>query len=272
MKKIIIKLIKSYLFNYKHPKYRKFIYDISRQYVNFYRNDQNSHMETNGEYRFLLNFFKNYHPKVFFDVGANQGDYVSFILKHVTNISECSIHCFEPDSFVFKKLLEVTTNNPINIQLNNVAVSDSVDIREIYINKEAPELNSFYDTQEEGFTISKVSVQTVTLDQYCDLHGVKIIDLLKVDVEGHELAVFKGANQLLQRHAIQFIQFEFGNAAIYSRTFFKDLYDLFVSKGYEVYKIMPLTLKKVEYGPDLEKITYANFLAVSKNVDVSSLL
>lgn len=271
MKHFVIKCIKNFLFNYKRPKYRRFIYDISKQYVNFFQNDQNIDMSTNGEYRFLSKFFALSNKSVFFDVGANVGDYTRYIIDNTNHVRNRTIHCFEPDSLTFKKLEDSFGGTP-GVFLNHVAVSDSVGKKEMFINKEAPELNSFHDTEEKSYTILKESVHSITLDQYVTVHNLHSIDLLKVDVEGHELAVFKGAQNLLKNKQIYCIQFEFGNAAIYSRTFFKDIYDLFVLHGYTIYKIMPSTLLKVVYGPEYEKSTYSNFVALINDSDISNFV
>jgi hypothetical protein len=56
--------------------------------------------------------------------------------------------------------------------------------------------------------------------------GITKINLLKVDAEGHELSVFKGASNALQNATIDVVQFEFNEMNVISRTFFKDFYDL----------------------------------------------
>jgi hypothetical protein len=67
---------------------------------------------------------------------------------------------------------------------------------------------------------------------------------------------------MLAGGAIDRIQFEFGYAAIYSKTFLKDFFEYLEPMGYTIYKIMPLGLKKIIYSPEEEKSSYANFVAV----------
>ena len=52
------------------------------------------------------------------------------------------------------------------------------------------------------------------------------IDFIKIDVEGHELAVLQGAVNMINQNRIKVIQFEFNVANILSRVFLKDFYDL----------------------------------------------
>jgi hypothetical protein len=51
-------------------------------------------------------------------------------------------------------------------------------------------------------------VQTVCLDQFCRDNSINEIDLLKIDVQGHEYAALKGAEQLIRSGAIRTIFME----------------------------------------------------------------
>ena len=64
----------------------------------------------------------------------------------------------------------------------------------------------------------KVRIQLDTLDSY--VHNTKInsIDLLKIDVEGHELKVLEGAKNSLSKNIIKCIQFEYGGSFLNSNT------------------------------------------------------
>ena len=48
------------------------------------------------------------------------------------------------------------------------------------------------------------------------------IDIMKLDVEGHELDVLEGSRKTI--NSIKLIQFEFGGCNIDSKTFFQDFY------------------------------------------------
>jgi len=52
-------------------------------------------------------------------------------------------------------------------------------------------------------------VECETLDAFCSRLGVNRIDILKIDTEGHEMAVLRGASQMLSMHRVQFIYVEF---------------------------------------------------------------
>ena len=263
-KNSLIKLIKRTLFNYEHPRYHRFLYHLSRQYVDFYRGEHNADMKTNGEYRFLDKLSKIHPIRVCIDIGANFGDYGERIAQ-LNNGAE--IHCFEPGSDAFS-ILKNRLGSDKKHFLNNYALSDTAGEKEMYINKDASQLNSFH--QVTGDVMSMVKIDT--LDNYVKERGISHMDLVKMDTEGHEFFVLRGGDEFFRKKCADFVQFEFGNAAIYARTFFRDIFDFFNDREYDIYKIKPLTLEKVVYAPEYEKIMYANFVAVRKDISVDSLL
>ena len=103
-----------------------------------------------------------------------------------------------------------------------------------------------------------------TMAQDCRTHGIQQVDFVKVDVEGHEMEVFKGMLDLIQSRDIKMIQFEYGGCNIDARVFLKDYFAFFVPFGYTFYKLYPDGLKKVErYDQRLENFQYQNWLVVS---------
>ncbi len=53
-----------------------------------------------------------------------------------------------------------------------------------------------------------ILVDVERLDSFCESRQILKISILKVDVEGHELAVFQGATNMLKNHNIGIVQFE----------------------------------------------------------------
>jgi hypothetical protein len=104
-----------------------------------------------------------------------------------------------------------------------------------------------------------------TLDAYCLRNGVERIDLLKVDVEGHELAVLRGARRLFERGAIHRVLFEFGGTGIDSRVFLQDYYYFFTPMGMKLHRLLrDGSLHPIpQYEEFYEQFTYTNFVALS---------
>jgi FkbM family methyltransferase len=111
---------------------------------------------------------------------------------------------------------------------------------------------------------SSERIEVQTIDQFCRTEGVGRIAFLKLDVEGHELAVLHGARRMIGDGLVSFIQFEFGPANIYSRTFFYDFWTL-LSDQYDLFRIIPQGIVPITYyGEHREVFLTTNYLAVRK--------
>jgi Methyltransferase FkbM domain len=108
-------------------------------------------------------------------------------------------------------------------------------------------------------------VKVDTLDLFCANNEIQIIDFLKIDVEGYELNVLRGAQETLSKNRIRLIQFEFTQLNSAVGVFFKELYDL-LSGDYHIYRMLPRGLQKIEaYDPiTCEIFAYQNFAAILK--------
>jgi hypothetical protein len=82
-----------------------------------------------------------------------------------------------------------------------------------------------------------------------------------LDIEGHELNALKGAKEMINKNAIDFIQFEFGGCNIDSRTYFQDFFYLLKNK-FKIYRILTDGLFEiVEYKETHEVFITVNYLA-----------
>lgn len=219
-------------------------------------------MYINGEFSFLK---KNIHTSsTVFDVGANVGDWSKLALKLNKDIN---IHCFEPSKATFKKLKENNFKN--NVHINNFGLGSKKEKRTLYIFDDACGTNSLYERKGlESFGLVQTKKETVsleTLDEYCDKNKIKNIGFLKVDVEGHEIEVFKGALGMLKKGNINIIQFEYGGCNIDAHVLLKDIFALFEKLDYDIYKMFPKKIKLIEkHEPKLENFQYANYVVIKK--------
>jgi hypothetical protein len=103
-------------------------------------------------------------------------------------------------------------------------------------------------------------------DEYWETHLNKgLIDIVKIDVEGHELSVLKGFGQAILHTKI--IQFEFGGCNIDTRTYFQDFWYFFKERNFSLYIITPLGLSKIEkYIESLEFFSTTNYFAVNQSL------
>lgn len=133
---------------------------------------------------------------VVIDVGANVGQYALLAARLVGPAGR--VHAFEPASATYGLLQRsIALNGLQNLVLNQVAVSDSSGDVELQLNRESALAG--LGVTGRGFAIGSERVHRITLDEYAAGAGLGMIDLLKIDVEGHEGHVLRGAETLLER-------------------------------------------------------------------------
>ena len=135
---------------------------------------------------------------VFFDLGANYGTHsLLFLSQGIKTVS------FEPNNTLNENFEFLCRLNNFKGRMENVALSNS----EGEINLYFPENESWLGTIEAGVAsdlntkhkLSILKVPVTTLDKYV-LENDIYPDLLKIDTEGNELNVFKGAQTILDKY------------------------------------------------------------------------
>ena len=109
-------------------------------------------------------------------------------------------------------------------------------------------------------------IELNTAAYYIEKNSIEHIDLLKIDVEGHEIKSLMGFGKYLNSNFIDYIQFEYGGANLDSHTNLLDFYDLLLPAGFKITKIMNGYLELRDYNPRFDNFVYCNYIAVSKNI------
>lgn len=141
------------------------------------------------EMRLVLTVTPN--RKRFIDIGANIGIYTKKMRKHFE-----VVEAFEPLTMAAKFLEK---QNYENVNTHRVALSDKIVSSQIFIpvrnGKPTSGLASL--SKIENYSeFTRLTVKTQTLDQY----KFTDVDLVKIDVEGHELEVLKGGKKTITRY------------------------------------------------------------------------
>lgn len=203
---------------------------------------------------------------IIFDIGANVGSYSQKIAEVFAD-QEADIFAFEPSLTTYNQLLANSAAYK-NIHPVNLALSDLAGSATLFSDQALSGLASLSNRRLDHFNIKnnfRETVECVTLDDYCQRSSIANINFLKLDIEGLEYQAFLGAQSLLSKGLIDFIQFEFGGANIDSRTFFQDFFYLLSGK-YRLYRILKDGLLEIDkYSEDLEQFTTVNYLAELKS-------
>jgi FkbM family methyltransferase len=189
---------------------------------------------------------------VVFDIGANVGSWSRGVKEAFDG--PLKLFLFEPQSSCHDDLADLVAAGAV---LTPAAVGEQNGFIEFHTPHDKAGNASIYERKEsyfDGQNTVTIKVPIISIDEFAATNSIERIDYMKIDVEGHELAVLKGADDLLSRKAIGAIAFEFGSANIYSGTFFRDFWDYLSAKGYSLSRITPGgRLSKVSrYYEDLE--------------------
>ncbi|MEG4227930.1 FkbM family methyltransferase [Microcoleus sp. N9_B2] len=222
----------------------------------------NSTFQGSGESQVIARFINA--GNVVFDVGANAGDWTAEVLNQGHDVE---IHLFEPIPHVYKKLIQNLDKQVIS---NNLAVGQKEEVKTFYYYEANPLLSTFYrrvDVEKQGWLNppKEITVLTTTIDNYCQRHGIKRINFIKIDVEGGELDVLYGAKSFLESGRIDYLQFEYGGTYIDSKTTLKEAFEYLQKFRYSIFKVLPDKLEyKPTWEPEDENFEFSNFLAVNE--------
>ena len=196
---------------------------------------------------------------VVLDIGANIGSYSEAIRKLAPR---SEVFAFEPSSVARKKLEErfILDNSVVVIPIA-LGIKNSKET--LWSDSPGSRLASLTKRRIEHFGIDfsqAESVDVVTLDSW--INSTKVVpNLIKMDVEGHELDVLMGGLNTLT--LVQVVQFEFGGCNIDTRTFFQDFWYLLTDAGFILYRISESGPVRIScYSEQDEYFRTTNYLAV----------
>lgn len=147
---------------------------------------------------FLQEIYNKYNIEVtaadtVIDIGANIG---AFSLYASQKASRGIVYCFEPFPDNYQLLKEQLRINHIqNVQAFNLGVSNKAGQQDLYLSGINTGGHSLQFEQAAG----KVTIQTTTLEQFCQDHQIHHIDFLKLDCEGSEFDIIKHNPDILHR-------------------------------------------------------------------------
>ena len=176
----------------------------------------------------LINKSGNYATnRTIIDIGSNKGQTIDFFLSINSNFQ---IYGFEPNNSLFIKLKNKYLNRP-NIQISNFGISSKKD-KLMFQENIMDETSTFeklnYDSEylkkkakilgvtTENIIVNSYEVDVIAISTFLSEHLDLHIDVLKIDVEGHEYDCLLGLfNKTISTDSIRFIQLESHNDDMY---------------------------------------------------------
>jgi len=151
------------------------------------------------------------------DVGANEGQTIDLLRRAWP---AARIHAFEPSPRAFEVLRQKHPGS--DVVLHHYALGQAPATQTL-ICYDRSDLSSFLpiDTASRPFgsvgEVARETVQVRTIDEVLEAHGLDGVDLLKVDTQGTDLDVLKGADKALRSGALRAILVELNFARVYRR-------------------------------------------------------
>lgn len=200
------------------------------------------------------------HALTYVDVGAHEGKIFERILGSGLSVREA--HLIEP-SVVALKVAKQNTSSLFkgdDLQYHNMALSAAPGRVAMRAAKKMTKVAAFTAGQFEDSKLNDNSfeVECTTLDELANSFCERRISLLKVDVEGHELEVLKGARSVLHEHRADVIYIEAGmNPAGTQQCYYRDIEDLLLSHKYRLFKVYEQKHEWMTDSPILRRVNLA---------------
>ena len=166
--------------------------NIYGDYITYFKDDYvGRKIQADGVYEkdeldLLVGILNAMEDPVVLDIGANIGNHTLVFSRYAH-----AVYSFEPIKEIFSVLVRnVNQNNINNVHAFNKALSNHDEQRTIYVNRSgnlgASSLHRRLDESEES------AIDLVRGDDFLSRLGVEGVDLIKIDVEGHEFSVIEG--------------------------------------------------------------------------------
>lgn len=199
--------------------------------------------------------------RTFVDVGANVGNWSSTMLQLAPDARGV---LYEPSTLALARLRDRLGTDD-RVAIVEAAVSDAAGQLAFHEEPDAGETSSLLQAHSAAGA-QRREVRVVTLDASLTELGVDAVDLLKIDAEGFDLHVLRGARQALAAGAVAAVQFEYNQPWARAGSTLGEAIDLLSGLGYEVSLLRRGGLYDVDYGRLGELFVYANLVALGPGV------
>ena len=212
----------------------------------------------------MVSFLLGRKPRLAVDIGGNIGDYSAEPLRVFPGLE---LHVFEPATSNVNRLRSRFAAHH-KVSLQQAALSDVAGRMTLFADRDGSGLASLAQRQLGHLNIQFDPMEEVEVRRFEDywkqaLSG-RVIDIIKIDVEGYELMVLRGFGEVIRK--VRVLQFEFGGTNIDTKVFFRDLWRFFEEAGFDLYRITPLGVMRIEgYHEREECFTIANLIAVNRS-------
>lgn len=195
------------------------------------------------------------------DVGANVGDWTAGMLASTSGDASFRVLAFEPSESALEAL-RARFSAETRVQIVDAAVGDRAGTMAFLEERDAGKGSTLVpgfariDGRERRVTVT-------TLTEALAAAGWDGADVVKIDAEGYDLRVVRGAQALLERQRLGVVQFEYNRPWQLAGETLSGAYALFESNGYTVFLLKRDGLYTLDYRLYEEYFEYSNFVAIA---------
>ena len=220
------------------------------QYLYFYGTHDERYVVTK-----LLKLIKP--GDICWDIGANIGFYTCLLASRVAD--DGAVVAFEPAARTCGYLQEnVSLNQFTNVTVVNKGLGNKQEQRHLHYS----EAGLAEGTASLKYANGRAASERVALDTVDSLlRELPVPDFIKIDVEGYQLEVLRGAEHCLKTYT-PLLMAELKDVGETNHTDFSEIEQYVVSLGYRLYEIGKYSLKRCEHISDSKK---RNFFLANEN-------
>ena len=202
------------------------------------------------------------------DIGANVGNYTKLLLLKTNS----RVISFEPLPKAFEELKKIKLKYNDRLEIYNLALGFTDEILNLNYGDEKSEKASLMpDLKKLSFigdsNNKKTAVQVKKLDYFQNNFKNETIDFIKIDTEGFEYEVLKGAENILNMHKPKFIQIEFNWHQLLKQ---QTLYNISKLISFsDVFRILPQGKKLLHIDPSKPEnniFHLSNYVFIRKDI------
>ncbi len=201
------------------------------------------------------------------DIGANVGDWTRPLVASLgpdrLTSDRTRLHLVEPVPATRDMLKQRLAGSPALslAEIHAFALSDTCGQSRMNIVAETGGRNGLVG--DGAHQSGEIVVETRTLTSLFEDKAIGRAQLVKCDAEGYDLAIMRGARDLLAEGRIDVLQFEYNHTWVFSRSFLKDVFDLIEGLPYVVGRVCPDAVEVYEgWHPELERFFHSNYVLI----------
>ena len=240
---------------------------IGRRLYQWGRHEVVNAPEANGEYALLEALIRSSSaPELaYLDIGANLGNWTQQAIRlSAQHNTKVRIHCFEPCAGT-RSLLEARMNGHSEVSVVALALSDHRGTATFYSSGEGKGTNSL------GASSGPIAeqVEVCTLDHFLETRRLGHVRMAKVDAEGFDFLILKGATKTLANRAIDVIQFEYNWRWLQNGASLRAVFDLIKCLDYSFGKLTPSGILEFrEWHFELDRFFEGNYVLLRRGAAI----